>query len=41
MSNVLTLMSGMAVAQALPIFVSPLLARLYEPKYFGLFALYS
>lgn len=41
LSNILTLMSGTAVAQALPILLSPLLTRLYEPKDFGLFALYS
>ena len=38
--NVLTLMSGTTIAQALPIVISPILTRLYSPEHFGLFALY-
>ncbi len=40
-SNVLTLLSGTVLAQALPVLVSPLLTRLYDPADFGIFALYS
>ncbi len=39
--NVLTLMTGTALAQALPILISPILTRLYSDKDFGLFSLYS
>ncbi|RZS85978.1 lipopolysaccharide biosynthesis protein [Pigmentiphaga kullae] len=38
--NVLTLMSGSAIAQALPIAASPILTRLYTPDDFGLAALF-
>lgn len=38
--NVITLMTGTAFAQALPIAVSPILTRLYTPEEFGLAALY-
>jgi O-antigen/teichoic acid export membrane protein len=38
--NVLTLMTGTSVAQAVPIAISPILTRLYSPEEFGLFALY-
>jgi len=38
--NVLTLMTGTTIAQAIPIAVSPILTRLYTPKDFGVFALY-
>ncbi|MNY86195.1 Lipopolysaccharide biosynthesis protein WzxC [compost metagenome] len=38
--NVLTLMTGTSLAQAIPIAVSPILTRLYSPEEFGLFALY-
>ena len=38
--NVVTLMTGTAFAQALPIAVSPILTRLYSPEEFGRFALY-
>ena len=38
--NVLTLMTGTALAQALPIAVSPILTRLYTPEDFGLLALF-
>lgn len=38
--NVLTLMSGSGAAQALPIMISPILTRIYEPSDFGLYAIY-
>jgi lipopolysaccharide exporter len=38
--NVLTLVSGTAIAQAIPVLISPLLTRLYSPSDFGLIALY-
>ena len=38
--NVITLMTGTAFAQALPIAVSPILTRLYSPAEFGVFAMY-
>lgn len=38
--NILTLLSGVAVAQILPIALSPILTRLYTPEDFGLFGLY-
>jgi len=38
--NVLTLMTGTAVAQAIPIAISPILTRIYSPEDFGLFALF-
>lgn len=38
--NVLTLMTGTVIAQAIPIAISPILTRLYSPEEFGLFALY-
>lgn len=39
--NVLTLMTGTTIAQAIPIAISPILTRLYAPEDFGLFALYT
>lgn len=36
----LTLVTGTAVAQAIPIAISPLLSRLFTPDDFGIFALY-
>jgi O-antigen/teichoic acid export membrane protein len=39
-NNVISLMTGSAAAQAIPILISPLLTRLYSPKEFGLLALY-
>jgi len=39
--NVLTLMTGTAIAQAIPILISPILTRLYTPGDFGLLALYT
>jgi len=38
--NVLTLMSGTTIAQAIPIAISPILTRIYTPEDFGVFALY-
>ena len=38
--NILTLMTGTAIAQAIPIAISPILTRLYSPEDFGVFALY-
>jgi len=38
--NVLTLMTGTAIAQAIPIAISPILTRIYSPEEFGIFALY-
>ena len=38
--NVLILMTGSAIAQAIPIAISPILTRIYSPKDFGLLALY-
>lgn len=38
--NVLVLMTGTSIAQAIPIAISPILTRLYSPDEFGLFALY-
>lgn len=38
--NVITLMTGTSVAQAIPIAISPILTRLYTPEQFGVFALF-
>ena len=38
--NVLTLMTGTTIAQAIPIGISPILTRIYSPEDFGLFALF-
>ncbi|HIP33142.1 MAG TPA: translocase [Bacteroidia bacterium] len=38
--NILTLMTGTAIAQAIPIAISPILTRIYTPEDFGVFALY-
>ena len=38
--NVITLMTGTSIAQAIPIAISPILTRLYSPQEFGTFALY-
>ena len=38
--NVLTLMTGTTIAQAIPIAISPILTRIYSPEDFGMFALY-
>src|SRR5690554_5526121 len=39
--NVVTLITGTGLAQALPIALSPILTRLYTPDEFGIFALYA
>ncbi len=39
--SVITLMTGTTFAQALMILVAPILTRLYSPKDFGIFTLYS
>jgi O-antigen/teichoic acid export membrane protein len=41
LKNVITMMTGTGIAQAIPIGLSPLLTRIYTPDEFGLFALYS
>jgi O-antigen/teichoic acid export membrane protein len=38
--NLLTLMTGTALAQAIPIAIMPILTRIYSPEQFGVFALY-
>jgi O-antigen/teichoic acid export membrane protein len=38
--NVITLMTGTGLAQAIPAAISPILTRLYSPEHFGTFALY-
>jgi len=38
--NVLTLMTGTTMAQAIPLAASPILTRIYSPEDFGLFALF-
>ena len=38
--NVVTLMTGSSVAQAIPIAISPILTRIYSPQDFGLFAVF-
>ena len=38
--NVIKLMMGTSLAQAIPIAISPILTRLYSPEEFGRFALY-
>ncbi len=39
--NVFTLMSGITVAQVIPLFLMPVLSRLYSPEDFGLLALFT
>ncbi|HRW21081.1 MAG TPA: oligosaccharide flippase family protein [Bacteroidales bacterium] len=39
--NVITLLSGTTIAQAVPILISPILTRLYTPEEFGLLALFT
>lgn len=41
LGNVLTLLTGTIVAQAIPMAVSPILTRIYSPDDFGIFALYT
>lgn len=38
--NIITLMTGTTIAQAMPILISPILTRIYSPDEFGIFALY-
>lgn len=38
--NVLTLMAGTTIAQAIPILITPLLTRMYTPEDFGVLALF-
>ena len=38
--NVITLITGTAIAQAIPIAISPILTRIYSPEDFGILALY-
>jgi O-antigen/teichoic acid export membrane protein len=38
--NVLTVMTGTGIAQAIPIAISPILTRIYTPEDFGVLALY-
>ena len=38
--NVLTLMTGTTIAQAIPVAISPILTRLYSPDDFGVYALF-
>ncbi|WEK10579.1 MAG: lipopolysaccharide biosynthesis protein [Candidatus Pseudomonas colombiensis] len=38
--NILTLLTGTVIAQAIPILISPLLTRIYTPEDFGVYALY-
>lgn len=38
--NVLTLMTGTAIAQAIPILIMPILTRVWSPEEFGVFASY-
>jgi O-antigen/teichoic acid export membrane protein len=38
--NVLTLMTGTTIAQAIPIAITPILTRIYTPEDFGVFALF-
>jgi len=39
--NILKLMTGTTIAQALPVAISPILTRIYTPEDFGVFAIYS
>lgn len=39
--NVLTLISGTVLAQAIPVALSPMLSRIYTPEEFGVFAIFS
>lgn len=38
--NIITIMTGTSIAQAIPIAISPILTRIYTPEDFGLFAVY-
>jgi O-antigen/teichoic acid export membrane protein len=39
--NILTVFSGLSIAQVIPIIVSPILTRLFTPEEFGLLALFT
>ena len=39
-NNVLTLVSGTVIAQAIPVLISPILTRIFTPDDFGVFGLY-
>ncbi len=39
--NVITLLTGATIAQAIPIALTPVLTRIYTPEEFGVFALFS
>ena len=39
--NIVTLMSGTTIAQAIPLAISPILTRIYSPSDFGVLAIYS
>lgn len=39
--NVLTLMTGTTIAQAIPVAISPILTRIYTPEDFGILALFN
>lgn len=39
--NILTLMTGTTIAQAIPIAISPILTRIYTPEDFGVFSIYT
>lgn len=39
--NVLTLIAGTTIAQAIPIAISPILTRIYTPEDFGVFAIFT
>ena len=38
--NVITLVKGTTIAQAIPILISPILTRIYSPSEFGILAIY-
>lgn len=38
--NILTLMTGTTISQAIPIAISPILTRIYKPEDFGLYAIF-
>ncbi|WP_187385846.1 lipopolysaccharide biosynthesis protein [Aliarcobacter cryaerophilus] len=38
--NIITLMTGTTIAQAIPIAISPIITRIYTPEDFGVFAIY-
>lgn len=38
--NIITLVTGTTIAQAIPVAISPVLTRLFSPDDFGFFAVY-